>query len=427
MHMPSYSALGSSNELGENPITSAPDINGQRTGRSREHEQLIMSVQPTLQPHRFAQYLVAALCIFIVSFFAVNSSKTIHNIYYLLLCLPILLFSVTKGAAQTINDCKQGPLIKLLALHLLIVFLTELISHGRALPYLKSTFLLALLWFGLHISSRNKNHTLLLWRIFASVSFGISLWGLTEWLIGFLSGGGITRVSLYASASNPVHGSLLILVGWLGYWLNFGIPKAIETGKTRYIVTIAFVALVSLVVCIVFQSRSGTVGLLAAILTWLTKAKYRRAITTVLMSGIACVLLFGLHEPLMQRGASYRTEIWLDALNHLFADCSIVLGCNNDKDYLYAGQFEHPHSAFLSILIDSGIAGALSFAAFALLFLRNGFRYGGTWFAVSMIGWGGVLTTSNGLVVSPRPLWVYFWIPTFLAMIEIGQRKPPPN
>ena len=89
---------------------------------------------------------------------------------------------------------------------------------------------------------------------------------------------------------------------------------------------------------------------------------------------------------------------------------------------MYAGKFEHPHSAFISILVDSGVLGAISFAAFALHYFRIGLQTGAIWFAVSMVGWGGVLATSNGLIDSPRPLWVYFWVPTFLAAIEIKQR-----
>ena len=385
----------------------------------------------------FPSYLSAALGVFICSFFAVDSSKTINNFYYVFFGIPVVFF-VFKNGFRWLGGVKQNLPIVMLFLHVTFVFLTKIGDPDTAFDYLKNGLYLAVLWLGLEISYRNEKGVALLWRFVAAICFAASLWAMAKWLVVYLHSNNASRITLFAKASNPVHASLLILVGWLGYWFKYGFPMAIERGKSQYLATLIFVVVFAFGVCVVFQSRSGVVGLVGAILVWLLVAKHFRLAASLLAGGAAIVSLSGLYDPLMQRGGSYRAEIWLDALQRLVGECSVLLGCPDDTNYMYAGQFNHPHSAYFSILVDSGITGAISFAAFALLYLRTSLRTGSVWFAVSMVGWGGVLATSNGLIESPRPLWVYFWIPTFLAAIEMKQRlnaefgsttveKPPPK
>lgn len=366
----------------------------------------------------FPAYLSVALGLFVAAFFVVDSAKAINSYFYLFIGCPVIVFIFRKGLGPLGSIGQNLPTLAL-GLHVLIVFLTELGSPDAGFSYLKTCLYLAVLWLALEIACRDEFATARLWRCLAVCSALVALYAMAEWLLAYAAHGQFIRVSLYAAASNPVHASFLILIGWLGYWFKYGLPGAMQYGKAGFLAALILVVTFTFCVCIVFQSRSGLVGSSAALLAWLVSSKHRRFAAAVLALVAIGIWISGLYEPLLQRGDSYRLEIWIDALRHLFRECPVLTGCPDDENYLFAGQFEHPHSAYFSILVDSGLLGAASFGIFTLIYFGAGLRKNAAWFQASLVGWLGVLTTSNGLVDSPRPLWVYFWTPTFLALIEM--------
>lgn len=74
------------------------------------------------------------------------------------------------------------------------------------------------------------------------------------------------------------------------------------------------------------------------------------------------------------------------------------------------------------MLYRNGLIGAVLLAIFAVLYLYNARREGLPWLLLSLFGWGSLLTTTNGVFTTPQPLWVYVWLPTFMAIIA-GQRR----
>jgi hypothetical protein len=121
----------------------------------------------------------------------------------------------------------------------------------------------------------------------------------------------------------------------------------------------------------------------------------------------------------VERGQSYRLDIWQDVIRRLFETCNIWVGCAPD-DGLILGLFSHPHNVYLSILYNSGVTGALLFGCLLLMIVRQGWR--SDWFLLAIFGLGAMLTESKTMFTSPQPLWVYFWLPTFMAILD-GQRE----
>ena len=377
-----------------------------------------MSLASEKNDFDFPAYLSVALGLFIAAFFIVDSAKSINSFYYIFFCAPVIVFFLKKGPGQ-LGSIKQNVPTLVLGLHFLAVLFTELDSLNDSFSHLKTCLYLTTLWLGLEIASRNALAIARLWHYLAYCSAFVGLYAIAEWFQAYASSSQFIRVHLYAAASNPVHASFLILTGWLGYWFRYGFPTAMQRGKAWFLATLIMVIAFALGICIVFQSRSGLVGSSAALLAWLISGKHRRTIAVALVLTIAAIWISGFYEPLLQRGSSYRFEIWADALHHWASECPILTGCPDNESYLFAGKFEHPHSAFLSILVDTGLVGIVSFSSFALLYFFYGLKNNSAWFQVSLIGWMGLMTTSNGLITSPRPLWVYFWIPTILALVEL--------
>ena len=70
----------------------------------------------------------------------------------------------------------------------------------------------------------------------------------------------------------------------------------------------------------------------------------------------------------------------------------------------------------------NGLLGGVLFSLFALLWLNYAWRARSRWLLLALLGWGSLLTTSNGVLTSPQPLWIYFWLPVFMAVLD-GQRS----
>ena len=143
-------------------------------------------------------------------------------------------------------------------------------------------------------------------------------------------------------------------------------------------------------------------GLQARLLTGDTKPDERRRIITGIGSDKAPVIatgqliglgllllavLSGVDDLLVQRGLSYRLDIWQAALQRWLGECSLWWGCGNDG-VLLLGQFHRPHSGYLAMLYRNGLLGALLFLIFALLYLRYARSPGAPWLLLSLFGWG---------------------------------------
>ncbi|MEA3545689.1 MAG: hypothetical protein U9R69_10800, partial [Thermodesulfobacteriota bacterium] len=243
------------------------------------------------------------------------------------------------------------------------------------------------------------------------------------WQETYFSTGILQRIQLYAAASNPVHASLMILTGWLGFWITYGLPRLVKIGSFAYLSGFILMQSVAVFTCLAFQSRSGLLGLSAVTAAWLIIGKNRKLTLLLTLSLVFIFFAGGYHEALLARGSSYRFEIWRDVLWHLNDNGSWLTGTKQEGGILYLGKFHHPHSAYLSILAQTGLMGVISFSLFTCVYFFQGIKKRSPWFIVSLLGWAALLTSSNGIMTSPRPLWIYFWLPTLLAILSYHTRS----
>lgn len=366
----------------------------------------------------FSRALIVALLVFLLSFFFLDYSKARNNIYYGFFAFPVLLF-VVPGMWRK----KFGPGFVALLLYFFAAFIAELLSGDPLLGSLKHQAYVVLLFLGLMLCVDEKPCFDLAALVYAAVCVALACLAFYFLFEAYRATHVLPRIRLYAAAANPVHASLMIMTGWLGFWVVYGLPKLLSKGRWAYLGGFCVMLGFAFLVCLAFQSRSALLGFLAALGGWLALGR-ERGLSLLVVAALALLVFFsGAYEALLERGGSYRLEIWLDALRRLQDSCSWISGCTQEGRPLYLGQFYHAHSAYISILVDTGLLGAVSFAAFACAYFVLGVRTRSPWFIVSLVGWAGVVTSTNGLIDSPRPLWIYFWLPTLLALLEF-ERKP---
>lgn len=357
--------------------------------------------------------LPVGLALYILANFLPVSGKATNNVFYVLGALPALLWAVL-NPGQVLQAWRSFSLFWVF----LLVYAVWGLLHPHSIspkPVLYVTLLFFSLW-AIRRPGGEAHFYLFAWLALLAV---LTLaWTSFQWFQRWSSEGLAPRIVLWDD-QNPLRTSMLICAGLAWSWLFVIEPRMAERHRGERVVIFLGLLLLMAWAAVIFQSRSVLLGVGAFLgLSLLT----RRGPGLPVLVGILFALGLlgwglGWHEVLAARGLSYRTEIWQDAWQHLSGVCGLWVGCGDDE-YLFLQRFTHPHSAYWSILYEHGLPVFLLFLVCALVWLVQGLRYRSRWLLVASIGWGGVLTTTGGVIHSPSAYWIYFWIPTFLAMFE---------
>lgn len=354
--------------------------------------------------------LAGFFCVFCSAFYLPLSSKAINNIFYAGLALPGLLWLIWRPAALP-------KLARAFGWMMLLIGGLVALDAGDAAGLKKGLYLLLFFVCCLMLEQ---------WRwgvkgcvaVFACLSVGVMLYVLSDWLwIWSESGRWIRYGRFWGEKINPVYFSLLISSALVFLWL-FHVADWLERHSRLALLAGLFLLSVAVLLCSsIFQARSTLLGFALFFGAYLL---YKRFILLGLLLVLAlAVLLFALggDELLIRRGLSYRPAIWLDAWQRVLNDCGLWLGCGSD-DYRFLGKFHHPHSGYLAMFYRNGLLGTLLFMLFAAIFFWRAVQERSRWMLLALMGWGSLLTTTNGVLTTPQPLWVYFWLPTFMAILE---------
>ena len=355
--------------------------------------------------------LLIGLCGYLLSNFLPLPSKAMNNVFYVGCAVPALAWGVMHRS-EVLGWLRTGfSLWLFLLLFAISALLMGDLSAVKAVFYV---FLLGLSVFALHRWDARAEQWLFSWL--AAISVVALGWATYTWVELYQSTSMPQRIILWSKA-NPNYMALMIVSAWVWLWEFQLEPRVRRHGNLAYLlVTVSFILLAAWST-IPFQSRTALMGFGAYLLLKLVINNRRWYLLGGLLVVAAVGWLLGWHLALDARGFSYRPEIWLDTWQRLTQVCGLLAGCGND-DYVFAGRFAHAHNAYLMILYEHGLLVLLSFGYFAVMFFGEGLRYRSRWMLVATVGWVAGLTTTGGVVHSPQPYWIYFWMPTFLAMLE---------
>lgn len=347
--------------------------------------------------------------LFVIAYFLPLGSKVQNNIFYGLCALPtVCWFGLHPG--ELLDYLKRFVWFwSCLAVLVLGALLHQDLAALKDVFYIAVLFLsLALLWrSGLHVR---------LFDSLAVVSIIALLAASVLWLQHWAANEPAARIFLWGEL-HPIRTALLVGCGLVSLWM-FRVAPWIQAKSKAARFCALFVMLLLLIWCsVVFQSRSLLLGIFAFLVYELILARRAWPGLALLALISLAVWLLGWHEMLLQRGLSYRLDIWLDGWNRLQNLCGLLQGCGDDG-FRFIGTYAHPHSAYWSILYANGLPIFLFVMGCLLALLVKGMRCHSRWLQVALIGWGGVFTTTGGVVHSPAEYWIYFWFPTFFAMFE---------
>ncbi|MBC3384502.1 O-antigen ligase family protein [Pseudomonas sp. SWRI179] len=180
------------------------------------------------------------------------------------------------------------------------------------------------------------------------------------------------------------------------------------------------------------QTRGVWIGLLAGLLMAgvARPSRLTAALIAPVIAGIALIAVFA-PEIFLQRGVSYRPELWGAGIRLMLEHWATGLGFH---EYLIPiaeirRPFKHPHNLFLDTGVRLGVPGLM---LYGLLWLAAGWR---GWISraqplgqVLLILWvfSGVslLTDGIGLWLKPNADWLITWLPIALSIVLAARGNP---
>lgn len=365
--------------------------------------------------------LPVGLLALLTGMFWIGEHGLYPKIYSYLVALPtIVLLLIQPRCVAALIDSSVGR-VTLAFFGLVLLSLLWAQPEDGALSLMKRPLMIALVFLAAHevaTHSPRRFEQVLTVALLLSMCFAIYTLG------RFLIEGGGARLSGYGALYNP-----LLVSHVFGFFAAFAVGRYFADKRLLAPVPLlAFVLLGALLLAT--GSRTPLVAMLAT-LCWLAALAANRKAAIVLSAIAVLGLVAGIAWPevFMQRGLSYRPQIWADALRqvreapffgHGFdTPMQIKLG---DLDY----AFREPHNLTLSVMYDLGMVGAFVWLILYATALHAAWvmRAQPLVVAVSATVVYGLLAgmTEGGAFLSrPKEHWFVVWIP--LALLAALVRK----
>ncbi len=274
------------------------------------------------------------------------------------------------------------------------------------------------------MAQRNCSRLLLMLSLASLAIIPIAAYGLVDFATHYTPG---ARLVGSGALDNPLlssHVFGLFCVIWLGW---------VMTSSSRYY---CFALIPLAVLSMTLLATGSRTPLVAAALTaaWLTLCCWNKRALLLTGAGVSglIILLLAFPESLLNRGTSYRLEIWQLALEQIRSQPWIGHGFDAHLAINVPGthySFSEPHSFFLGVLYYTGVVGALCWALMHGVALWTCWRRRGDLYfiiagALVVYGLGAGLTEGGGILPRPKEHWFLTWIPLALvAALSIGRKQ----
>ena len=261
----------------------------------------------------------------------------------------------------------------------------------------------------------------------AVLSVFLALWNL--WLF---AGGSQERLIGFGALSNPLlisHAYGFFLAIWLGFLMT-------GDDRSRWWA----VAPLSVLAILLYEtgSRTPMLALLASVVWVLVLRPRRQALFCgAALLVLVCVLFALSPEAMLQRGLSYRTEIWADVWQQ--SKAALIWGHGLDaelrvqlSDIPY--PFSDPHNMTLSVLYRLGLVGVAFWGAMYVASLYAAWKHkrddAVVIFSVAVVyGLMAGMTEGGSFIARPKEHWLLIWIPLALlnATLLLTQKTSAPS
>jgi len=249
-------------------------------------------------------------------------------------------------------------------------------------------------------------------------------------LVIFLTGAQGDRMIGTGALSNPLLSSH-VFGFFCTYWVAVWLTDRDYPSWLSIVFTIPLLAAV--------LATGSRTPLMAMALTsfWMVALAGRRAL--YLVAAVILAVISGLvlmPEILLQRGLSFRPELWSDAIRQASDHLWIGHGYGAEFGFDIAGlgfTLTDPHNVQLAVLLELGIVGlALWLVMYLLAFLRclSQQHHASLQLAsaLAVYGLAAGLTEGSNFLSRPNENWFLIWIPlSLIAAISISLRQEAPR
>lgn len=345
-------------------------------------------------------------------------NKLYHQMMIFLLWLPALLALFHRD----FRDMLKQPECVLFGIFVAWTLLVLTVEGGDDIfSKSKVTLYVALTLLGVLLAAQNRK-----WR-FESMLFYASIMG------GFFAAA--SWIYFYEVSAQPFSGRLIAIGLWdtaimaahaVGALAILGAFTLQTKRFNPWVMVLLLISALGYALFLGFsQTRGVWIGVLACLLVMgvARPSRLGGGLIFVVALGVVSIALFK-PEILLQRGVSFRPELWRGGVQLMLDHWAMGLGFHG---YLIPvpeiGQaFKHPHNLFLDTGVRLGVPGLL---LFGWLWLAVGWRgwisrerpLGQVLLALWVFSGASLMTDGIGLWLKPNADWLITWLPIALSIV----------
>ncbi|EJN19538.1 hypothetical protein PMI36_04839 [Pseudomonas sp. GM79] len=345
-------------------------------------------------------------------------NKLYHQMMIFLLWLPALLALFHRDFRVMLKQPECVLFVFFVAWTLLVLMVE---GGNNILGKSKVTLYVALTLLGVLLAAQNRKWRLESMLLYASIMGGF--FAAASW------------VYFYEVSAQPFSGRLIAIGLWdtaimaahaVGALLILGVFTLQTKRFNPWLMVLVLIPALGYALFLGFsQTRGVWIGLLACLFVMGVARPSRLAggLIILVVLGLASVAVFK-PEILLQRGVSFRPELWNGGVQLMLDHWAMGLGFH---EYLIPvpeiGQaFKHPHNLFLDIGVRLGVPGLL---LFGWLWLATGWRgwisraqpLGQALLALWVFSGASLMTDGIGLWLKPNADWLITWLPIALSIV----------
>jgi O-antigen ligase len=167
----------------------------------------------------------------------------------------------------------------------------------------------------------------------------------------------------------------------------------------------------------------ASMAFVVVLFMFVARQQVRKLVFWIICSAIFLAVIFAsnviLYE-LMERGLSFRDEIWENVVSKLPGHWLFGYGAGAETGPFFIGNESqvvwHMHNLYLQILYQFGLSGLIlmlvaSTACLVKLFRMRSNALASLWLAILSGGLLSMFFAMNNFVGTPNRIWIYFWLP----------------
>ena len=373
------------------------------------------------------RWLILGYVALLTGLFWVRDTSSYTKLYYGLMAAPALIALVIRPR-YWLNVLREPVILAFIALAAwLLLSLAWTSSEDNPIGLAKRPIYVFMMFAACAIVALRSRHQLLGTLRFAAMLASLAaLVGLAM----FLSRPEQDRMIGTGALSNPLLSSHVygfFCTYWVAVWLT-------DRDYPSWLPIIFTIPLLAAVL-----ATGSRTPLMAMALTsfWMVALAGRRAlylVAAVIITVFAGIVL--MPEVLLQRGLSFRPELWSDAIRQASGHLWIGHGYGAEFSFDIAGlrrTLTDPHNVELAVLLELGIVGlALWLSMYLMAFIRclTQRHHASLQLASALLVYGlaAGLTEGSNFLSRPNENWFLIWIPlSLVAAISLSLRQEAPR